>query len=233
MEWLWALGSRLGPALANVFVGYYENDRFTSVEKPLLYTGYVDATFAIFISKAEADKFFTALNSQHSALKFTMQKEANQTLPLLDVKIEHENGQFLTSVYRKLKFTGQYIRWDSFGPSKRITKLIGTLVHRALVICSKSKLQHEVDSILSILRRNGYSEVIINSTISKKIARFYEPVNEGPQKCPVYLKLHWIGNISLKFEKQVKSNVQNCFTAVQRRVILKNTQDSAFISQGR
>ena len=92
-------------ALANIFVGYYENDRFTSVEKPLLYTGYVDATFAIFISKAEADKFFTALNSQHSALKFTMQKEANQTLPLLNVKIEHENGQFLTSVYRKLTFT--------------------------------------------------------------------------------------------------------------------------------
>ena len=88
-----------------------------------------------------------------------------------------------------------------------------------------------MDSILSILRRNGYSEVIINSTISKKIARFCEPVNEGPQKCPVYLKLPWIGNISLKFEKQVKSNVQNCFTAVQRRVILKNAQDSAFISQ--
>ena len=31
------------------------------------------------------------------------------------------------------------------------------------------------------------------------------------KKCPVYLKLPWIGNISRKFEKQVKSNVQNCF----------------------
>ena len=103
------MGSRLGPALANVFVGYYENERFTSVEKPLLYTRYVDDTFAIFISKAEADKFFTALNSLHSALKFTMEKEANQTLPVLDVKIEHKNGQFFTSIYRKPTFTGQYI----------------------------------------------------------------------------------------------------------------------------
>ena len=133
-----------------------------------------------------------------------MKKEANQTLPVLDVKIEHENGQFFTSIYRKPTITGQYIRLDTFGPSKRITNLIGTRTHRALVICSKSKLQQEVDSIRSILRRNGDSEVIINSTISKKIARFYEPVNEGQQKCLVYLKLPWIGNISLKFKKQVK-----------------------------
>ena len=40
-----------------------------------------------------------------------MKKEANQTLPFRDVKIEHENGQFFTSISRKSTFTGQYIRW--------------------------------------------------------------------------------------------------------------------------
>ena len=96
-------------------------------------------------------------------------------------------------------------------------------MHRALVICSKSKLQQELDSIRSrsIFRQNGYPEVIINLTISKKIARFYQPVKEGPLKCPAYLKLPWIGNISLKFEKQVKSNVTNCFSAVELRVIFQ------------
>ena len=142
-----AMGSSLGPALANIFVGYYENKLFTSVKKPLLYTRYVDDAFAILRSEAEADKFFTALNSLNSALKFTMKKEANQTLPFLDVKIEKENGQFLSSIYRKLTFTGQYIRWDSFGPSKCKTNLIETLVHRALLICSKSKLHQHLDSI--------------------------------------------------------------------------------------
>ena len=161
--------------------------------------------------KPKQTKLLTALNSLHSALKFTKEKEANHTLPFLNVKIEKDNGQFLTSIYRKPTFTGQYIRWDSFGPSKRKTNLIGTLVHRALVICSKSKLQQELDSIRFILRQNGYPEVIINSTISKKIARFYQPVKEGPQKCPVYLKLPWIGNISLKFEKQVNADVKICF----------------------
>ena len=48
-------------------------------KEALLYTRFIDDTFAIFRSEAEADKFFTALNSPHSALKFTMEKEANQT----------------------------------------------------------------------------------------------------------------------------------------------------------
>ena len=124
-----AMGSPLGSARANIFVGYYKNKLFTSVEKLLLYTRYIDDTFAIFRSEAEAEKIFTALNSLHPALKFTMEKEANQTLPFLDVKIEKENGQFLTSIYRKPTFTGQYIHWDSFEPSKRKTNLIETLVH--------------------------------------------------------------------------------------------------------
>ena len=126
-----------------------------------------------------------------------MKKEANQTLPFLDVKIEKKNDQFLTSICRKPTFTGNYICSDSLGPSKRKSNLIETLVHRALVICSKSKLQQELDSIRSLLQQNGYPEVLINSTISKKIARFYQPVKEDPRKCPVNLKLTRIGNISL------------------------------------
>ena len=150
-----------------------------------------------------------------------MKKEANQTLPFLDVKIEKKNDQFLTSICRKPTFTGNYICSDSLGPSKRKSNLIETLVHRALVICSESKLQQELDSIRSLLQQNGYPEVLINSTISKKIARFYQPVKEDPRKCPVNLKLTRIGNISLKFEKQVKSNVQNCFSVVEPRVIFQ------------
>ena len=105
--------------------------------------------------------FLDALNSMHSALKFTFEKEENDQLPFLDVLVEKSNEGFLTSVFRKPTFTGQYFRWDSFGPTKRKTNLIETLVHRALMICSKSKLQHELENIRSILRNNEYPESII------------------------------------------------------------------------
>ena len=35
----------------------------------------------------------------------------------------------------------------------------------------------------------------------------------------MYLKLPWIGNISLKFENKIKSSVKHCFRAVEPRVL--------------
>ena len=57
-----AMGSPLDPALANIFVGYYEEKLFYQTQKPPTYFRYVDDTFAIFDHEAEADEFLTKLN---------------------------------------------------------------------------------------------------------------------------------------------------------------------------
>ena len=85
--------------------------------------------------------------------------------------------------------------------------------------CSNSKLQHELENISSILQNNGYPESIIQITMSKKIALFNCKPKERPQKCPVYLKLPWIGKISLNFEKQTKTAINQCYQAVVPRII--------------
>ena len=41
----------------------------------------------------------------------------------------------------------------------------------------------------------------------------------GPEKCPVYLKLPWIGNVSSKFENQFKKAITSFFYAVKTRVV--------------
>ena len=80
------------------------------MNNPFLYSRYVDDTFSIFRTEADADQFFLALNSLHPALKLTMKKEADQTLSFLDVKLDKSEKQFQTSVYRKPTFTGRYMR---------------------------------------------------------------------------------------------------------------------------
>ena len=70
-----------------------------------------------------------------------------------------------------------------------------------------------------MLRKNGYPEDVINLGIKKKISSFRAPKREGPEKCPVYLKIPWIGNVSLKYEKQTKNAVNKCFGSVFTRVI--------------
>ena len=90
--------------------------------------------------------------------------------------VERHDSEFLTSVYRKLTFTSQHLRWNSFSPQKWKINLIGTLVHRASMICSKSKLDPELEKIRSILLENGYPEHAINSAFKRKL----QQLNSNP-----------------------------------------------------
>ena len=133
-----AMGSPLGAALANIFIGYYEEKLFSLIKKSISYFRYVDDIFAIFDHEAEADEFLTKLNCLHPSLKFTFEKD--KCLHVLDVYVERTDNGFETSVYRKPTYTGQYLRWEFFSPLKRKINLISTLVYQALMICTKRKI---------------------------------------------------------------------------------------------
>ena len=176
-----AMGSPLGPALANIFVGYYEEKLFSQTQKPPTYFRYVDDTFAIFDYEAEADEFLTKLNCLHPSLKFTFQKEKGKCLPFLDVYVERTDIGFETSTYRKPTFTGQYLRWESFSPLKRKISLISTLVHRALIICTKRRLNGKIERIKKISLNNGYPKT--SSTLrSPKKSLSSPPLSNSAQK---------------------------------------------------
>ena len=166
------MGSPLGPALANIFVGYYEEKLFSQTQKPPTYFRYVDDTFAIFNYEAKADEFLTKLNCLHPSLKFTFEKEKGKCLPFLDVYVEKTDVGLETSVYQKPTFIGQYLHWETFSPVKRKINLSSILVHRALMICTKRRLNEEIERIKKILLDNGYPKNIINTQIPKKIAKF-------------------------------------------------------------
>ena len=66
---------------------------------------------------------------------------------------------------------------------------------------------------------NGYPESIIDCNISKKIAQFSMPKRFGPEKCPVYLRVPWIGKASISLDKNVKTAVESCYGSVTTRVV--------------
>ena len=92
------------------------------------------------------------------------------------------------------------------------------------MICSKSKLDPELGKIRSILLENGYPKHAINSAFKRK----FQQLNSNPvhtvEKCPVYLDITWIGNVSMKFEKHITSAVKRCFFSVEPRVIFNTRQ---------
>ena len=99
-----AMGSPLGPVLANIFVGHLEAS-IPENEFPLLYDRFVDDTFAIFESEMETGSFFDKLNALHPNIWFTMEKEENGVLPFMDVRVEKLSNGLQRSVYRKPSFT--------------------------------------------------------------------------------------------------------------------------------
>ena len=72
-----AMGSPLGPALANLFMGYYEKKWLNSEESSpvLFYKRYVDDIFCLFKCDTDAEHLLNFLNRQHPNIKFTIEKE--------------------------------------------------------------------------------------------------------------------------------------------------------------
>ena len=67
-----AMGSPLGPVLANLFMGYHEQRWLQSFEEceVILYRRYVDDITCLLNSESDADKFFVLLNQRHPKIKF-------------------------------------------------------------------------------------------------------------------------------------------------------------------
>lgn len=217
-----AMGSPLGPSLANIFVGFQERRLFSTFQSPPVYLRYVDDTFVILRNEIDKTNFHRKLNDLHPNLEFTCEVETKNKLPFLDVTIEKSERGYLTSVYRKPTFTGQYVRWNSFCDKRRKTNLVKTLVHRAIKICSPVKLQQELDYIKATLMNNAYPESVIRRIFKRKFDQLDSestPVY-GPKRCPIYLKLPYIGPTTAIYGKRIKEAITRCYPSVALRPIL-------------
>ena len=97
-----AMGSPLGPSLANAFLGHYEQvwlDDCPDAFKPVYYKRYDDDIFVLFLSPHHLDKFNEYLNTKHANIKFTSEKDVNRSLQFLDVLIFRNKEGFTTTAY--------------------------------------------------------------------------------------------------------------------------------------
>ena len=111
------MGSPLGPTLANASLCHYEKNWLNecpSQFKPVVYRRYVDDIFVLFKSKEHLKLFVNYMNSKHKNIKFTFETEDSNNFSLLDVKITPKNKKFVTSIFRKARFSGVFTNYHSF-----------------------------------------------------------------------------------------------------------------------
>ena len=194
------MGPPLGPVLANLFMGYHERNWLQEFDigEALLYRRYVDDIFCMFRNEIDAENFFRYLNSKHSNIKFTMEKETNKFLPFLDVLVKNKGRIFTTSVYRKK--IGRFTQYNSFTPFSYKVGLIKCLVHRAFKISSSYIIFHnEINKIKNILQKNMHPIFVIDNQIKRFLEMQYTTIsneNTVNNNKKVYFKLSYIGTFS-------------------------------------
>ena len=90
------MGSPLVPALANLLMGFHEQNwigQATNV-KPIFCKRYMDNIFAVFESESDADVFYGYLNTRHENIKFTFEKEKDNTLNFLDMLTNNNDSDW-------------------------------------------------------------------------------------------------------------------------------------------
>ena len=106
-----AMGTRMGPRYANLFVGYVEHqflNQYNSPEPELCGRYINDCIGAISSSREKLDQFLTSVKSFHPAVKYTW--EISETsLAFLDIKVSVSGKVLCTSVHYKPTDSHSYL----------------------------------------------------------------------------------------------------------------------------
>ena len=195
-----AMGSPLGPTLANLFLAHYERQWQNHVNAPSTYLRYVDDLFCIFTNGQDYNNFLEYLNTRHPNLKFTTEIGHNK-LPFLDVSVEIQGDSFIRSVHRKLTHTGLMLNFNAFCPLQWKRSVICGCLYRAFSICSSRRLfDFEVSNLRRLFEMNGYPIPFFNDILSSFLRKVHEPRIQSCNESDVYtLCLPYFGNVSETF----------------------------------
>ena len=198
-----AMGSPLGPLMANYFMCSIEEEIASEGFLPPQYHRFVDDTFTIMPANDDAEKFLERLNSSHPKLRFTMEIAAEGSLPFLGAMISNINGKIETEVYHKPTDSGLLLHFESHVDEKYKRALLQTLLLRASRLSSKDEyFQAECNKLRKIFLELKYPLSSINFYISKST----KARAESGLDLPVASRSPNDINIVLPFKDQTSAN---------------------------
>ena len=219
-----AMGSPLGPVFANIFMCELEKQFLNSCPvdfKPSFYRRFVDDTFVTFNRQEAAFKFLKFINNKHPNIKFTMDTEQDNKLPFLDLLITKENGQIITSVFRKKTFTGLGSNYFSHSPMKYKITAIKTLIHRGFRHCSNWLLFHsEMEYLHKYFSDNCFPAHLFFKTLQNFLTAHFKPslpIATVPKDVK-YISVPFLGFKQEKFNLELNKIISKFYPFIDLRI---------------
>ena len=165
------MGSPLASVLANIIMGFHESKWLNkyNLNKPKFYLKYVDDILATFDDEQDSLIFLNLLDNRHPNIKFTIEKQNNDSIAFLDVFISGINNQNLTlQKHHKSTYTGLLLNFKSFTSFSYKISLIKCLIDRSFKICNnRNSFHNDIVNIKSSLIKNAYPPFLIDKVIKK------------------------------------------------------------------
>ena len=224
-----AMGSPLGPALANAFLCHHEEywlDDCPLSFAPIFYARYVDDIFVLLRSREHILLLANYLSSKHPNINFTFEVEDNNSLPFLDVDVFRDSNSFSSTVHRKDTFSGVFTNYNAFIPDTYKKGLISTLLYRAYMINSSFlSLHREVEKLKKVFKKNGYPSSFIDRCIYRFFNKLYikkVPVHTVPKK-EVLIVLPFLGSSSWNIKNDLVRTFRNILPFCNIKIVFKTT----------
>ena len=203
-----AMGSPLGPSIANFFLGHLEQYKLMSNASfnPKLYIRYVDDIFAVFDKDAQFEPFLDHINSQHPNIKFTVEKSID-SLPFLNTEIKIVGDSFESIIYRKASNTNVLLNFSSICPLSWKKGIIFGALNRAKIVCSNTVLlSQEINKLRTIFWKNGYPISLFNKVVDlfeKRQSDDIVSVADDNDEKRYIIKIPYVGTLSHEFKNKI------------------------------
>ena len=226
-----AMGSRVAPPLAIVFMGSLEALILSQPrEQPDMFVRYVDDVFGIWThGESSLTSYLTYLNSVHPNIKFTMERsDVTGMLPFLDTVITvNSNGSYSTELYFKPMAAPIILHYDSAHPVKTKTSVLISQLKRAVRLSStQAAKERSLNKIRDLFLRNGYPKRLIDKhihQIGQNNNSNKRPKNKNSQN-ETYMKLPFIDDdLARKIASATRASGLSMRVAWTNKQTLRNT----------
>ena len=160
-----AMGTKMGPSYACLFMGHLEHQILTSYTGPTpeLYKRYIDdGVGATSLSQAALLEFITFVQNFNPDIKFTFSISSTAVV-FLDISIHLKDGTFMTSVHYKETDSHSYLQYESSHPLSTKNSIPYSQFLRLRRLCSDpDEFQEKSKEMSQFFTARDYPQAVID-----------------------------------------------------------------------
>ncbi|XP_055591158.1 uncharacterized protein LOC129743207 [Uranotaenia lowii] len=177
------MGSSISGCIASICMETLEQGCIERLKQKnislIVYKRYVDDCFVV-AKENDIDAIFEEFNNAHKTLKFTLEKEEQQTIRFLDMTLSRQHDKIIKTWFTKQP-DGRYLDFNSESPFTHKQNTVFALVDRALKLSDPETRKTSIDAVKNILGRNNYPQDILHNAFEKRTHAMYNTLqNQNP-----------------------------------------------------